>query len=103
MLYHALRRKKLTTLKVKDFNPLRKGVPHLRIHAKDRKLRYVPTLPGTLTLIDEYLEAAAHREHADEALFRPMHNRVAGHIRYAITYDNVYHEIVKNYFDQLGI
>ncbi len=103
LLYHALRREELTTLKVKDFNHLRKGVPHLRVHGKGGKLRYVPTHVGTLTLIDDYLEAAGHRADANGALFRPMHNRLAGNTRQAITPGSVYSEVVKKYLDHLGI
>lgn len=103
LLYHALRREELTALKVKDFNHLRKGVPHLRVHGKGGKLRYVPTYAGTLTLIDDYLEAAGHRADANGALFRPIHNRLAGNTRQAITPGSVYSEVVKKYLDHLGI
>lgn len=103
LLYHALRREELTTLKVKDFNHLRKGVPHLRVHGKGGKLRYVPTYASTLTLIDDYLEAAGHRADANGALFRPIHNRLAGNTRQAITPGSVYSEVVKKYLDHLGI
>jgi integrase/recombinase XerD len=44
-----------------------------------------------------------HRERAEGALFLPLHNRVAGHNRHAITPDSVHHEIVKKYIDHLGI
>ena len=103
LLYHALRREELTALKVKDFNHLRKGIPHLRIHGKGGKLRYVPTHPNTLMLIDEYLEAAGDRADANGALFRPIHNRLAGNTRQAITPGSVYSEVVKKYLDHLGI
>ena len=103
LLYHALRREELTTLKVKDFCHLRKGVPHLRVHGKGGKVRYVPTHPNTLTLIDEYLEAAGHRADGNGALFRPIHNRLTGHTRDALTAASVYREVVKKYLDALGI
>jgi integrase/recombinase XerD len=103
LLYHALRREELTTLKVKDFHHLRKGVAHLRVHGKGGKIRYIPAYPATLSLIDDYLEAAGHRAEANGALFRPIHNRIAGHTRHAITPESVYSEVVRKYLDQLGI
>lgn len=35
--------RRLTHLLVKDFNHERRGVPHLRVHGKGGKLRYIPT------------------------------------------------------------
>ena len=46
-LFHGLRREELCKLKVRDFQHVRKGVPHLKIHGKGGKIRYVPLHPGT--------------------------------------------------------
>lgn len=103
LLFHGLRREELATLKVNDFYHFRKGVQHLRIHGKGGKLRYLATLPRTALLVDQYIEAAGHRTDARGALFRPMHNRLVGHNRHAITPESVYSEIVRKYLDRLGI
>ena len=60
LLFHALRREELTQLLVKDFNHERRGVPHLRVHGKGGKLRYIPAHPNTLRLVGEYLAMAGH-------------------------------------------
>ena len=78
LLYHGLRREELTKLKVKDYCQTRRGVAHLRVQGKGGKMRFVPTHPGTLTLIEEYLEAAGHGQDADAPLFRPVKNNVHG-------------------------
>ena len=79
LLYHGLRREELTKLKVKDYCQTRRGVAHLRVQGKGGKMRFVPTHPGTLTLIEEYLEAAGHGQDTDAPLFRPVKNNVHGH------------------------
>ena len=69
----------LTKLKVKDYCQQRRGVAHLQVQGKGGKMRFVPTHPGTLTLIEEYLEAVGHRQDLDALLFRPVKNNVHGH------------------------
>jgi site-specific recombinase XerD len=103
LLYHGLRREELTKLKVKDYNQSRRGVAHLRVQGKGGKMRFVPTHPGTLTLIGEYLEAAGHGHDHDAPLFRPIRNNVHGHTRGALTADSVYREVVLKYLNKLGI
>ena len=60
LLFHALRREELCTLKVRDFRHARKGVPHLKVSGKGGKTRYLPLHPGTNALIHDYLDAAGH-------------------------------------------
>ncbi|AMM18804.1 integrase (plasmid) [Burkholderia sp. PAMC 28687] len=84
LLYHGLRREELCLLKVRDIHD-RRGVPHLRIHGKGNKLRYVPLHPGSAERIHAYLEVAGHGAAADAPLFQPL--RVTGA---AITADGVY-------------
>jgi site-specific recombinase XerD len=103
LLYHGIRRQELTKLKVKDYNQTRRGVPHLRIKGKGGKMRFVPTHPGTLTLIEEYLEAAGHGPTSDAPLFRPVKNNVHGHTMTALTPGNVYEQVVLKYLRKLGI
>jgi integrase/recombinase XerD len=88
LLYHALRREELCTLARKDLQD-RRGVPHLVVHGKGGKTRYVPLHPAAGGLIHDYLEAE---------LFRPIHERHPGD---AITADGVY-KLVRGYLDKLG-
>jgi site-specific recombinase XerD len=107
LLFHALRREELTQLLVKDFNHERRGVPHLRVHGKGGKLRYIPTHPNTLRLVSEYLEMAGHSADQDGPLFRPIRNQRAGSVTQgkatALTPGGVYSEVVVRYMKQLGI
>jgi site-specific recombinase XerD len=103
LLYHGIRREELARLKVKDYNQMRRGVAHLRIQGKGGKMRFIPTHPGTLTLIEEYLDAAGHGQNADAPLFRPVKNNVHGHTLTALTPDSIYFEVVLKYLRKLGI
>ncbi len=103
LLYHGIRREELAKLKVKDYNQMRRGVAHLRIKGKGGKMRFIPTHPGTLTLIEEYLEAAGHGPSPDAPLFRPVKNNVHGHTLTALTPDSIYFEVVLKYLRKLGI
>jgi integrase/recombinase XerD len=73
LLYHALRRAELCSLRVKDY-ATRRGVQTLVIHGKGGKIRYLPAHPAAVRLIEEYLDTAGHREDAAGALFRPVKN-----------------------------
>jgi site-specific recombinase XerD len=103
LLYHGLRREELTKLEVKDYCQTRRGVAHLRVHGKGGKMRFIPTHPGTLTLIEEYLEAAGHGQDPNAPLFRPIMNNVNGHTYTALTPGNVYEHVVLKYLKKLGI
>jgi site-specific recombinase XerD len=84
LLYHGLRREELCLLKVKDIHD-RQGVPHLRVHGKGSKLRYLPLHPASAARIHTYLELAGHGAIPDAPLFQPL--RKTGS---AITADGVY-------------
>nr|WP_294565176.1 tyrosine-type recombinase/integrase [uncultured Rhodopila sp.] len=101
LLFHALRRQELCTLKVRDFEHARKGAPHLRVSGKGGKTRYVPLHPGTQALIHDYLAAAGHGTDESGALFRPVRNNRTGRLEQAITPDGVY-RIVRGYSGSLG-
>lgn len=103
LLYHALRREELTKLRVKDFNQERRGVPHLCVQGKGGKLRYLPTHPGTLRLVAEYLDAAGHGEELDGPLFRRMRAPTIGMVVTALTPGGVYADVVVRYMKQVGI
>jgi len=84
LLYHGLRREELCLLRVKDIHD-RRGVPHLRIHGKGNKLRYVPLHPASAERIHAYLEVAGHGQTPAAALFQPLRGTGA-----SITADGVY-------------
>lgn len=103
LLFHALRREELTRLRVKDFNHVRRGVPHLRVHGKGGKLRYIPVHPETLGLVKDYLKVSGHGDDQDGPLFRPVRNPRGGQTNNALTPGGVYAEVVVRYMKQLGI
>lgn len=71
LLYHGLRREELCLLKVRDIHD-RRGVPHLRIHGKGNKLRYVPLHPASAERLHLYIEAVGHGLVPDAPLFQPL-------------------------------
>jgi integrase len=77
-------------------------VPHLRVHGKGGKLRYLPLHPGTAELVTDYLEAAGHGQDLGGALFRPMKNNTDGTMEGAITADGIY-KMVKHYAKRVGV
>lgn len=89
LLYHGLRRAELCRLHVNDLQS-RRGVPHLRVHGKGNKIRYVPVHPSTAESIHTYLEHAGHGDDAQGALFRPIRNNASTDPRASITPDGVY-------------
>lgn len=94
-LYHGLRREELCRLSVGDITT-RRGVPHLRVHGKGGKLRYVPVHPGTAGLLDEYLHAAGHVGDSRAPIFLPMRDGRREGAGQAITPDGVY-KLLKAY------
>ena len=101
LLFHALRREELCTLKLRDFRHARKGVPHLKVSGKGGTTRYLPLHPGTHGLVHDYLEAAGHGADEAGALFRPVRNNRTGRLERAITADGVY-KLVRAYSGRLG-
>jgi site-specific recombinase XerD len=89
LLYHGLRREELCLLKVRDIHS-RRGVPHLRIHGKGNKLRYLPLHPGSAERIHTYLEATSHGENPDAPLFQPVRRETGA----ALTADGVYKTVL---------
>lgn len=101
-LYHGLRREELCRVKVKDIH-LRRGVTHLRVHGKGGKLRYVPAHAQTLDRINEYLEAAGHKDDLDGPLFRPVKNNVTGTLDRPLSPSAVYDHVVQRYAGVVGV
>ena len=101
LLYHGLRREELCRLKIKDIHP-RRGVPHLRVHGKGNKTRYIPLHAGTQELLNDYLDEARHAADTEGALFRPIRNNRTGTLDNTITPDGVY-KLVRRYALALGL
>jgi site-specific recombinase XerD len=101
LLYHGLRREELCKLKVKDIHA-RRGVPHLRVHGKGSKTRYIPLYPGAQALLNDYLDEARHAADTEGALFRPVSNNRTGQLDNAVTPDGVY-KLVRRYALGLGL
>jgi len=101
-LFHGIRCEELCKLKVKDIS-LRRGVPHLKIHGKGNKIRFLPAHAGALSRINDYLLEAGHREDLNGALFRPVKNPTGGDLEKALSPTGVYSRIVKKYAREVGI
>lgn len=102
LAYHGLRREELCKLKVQDLQR-RDGVVQFRVEGKGEKIRYVPVGMKAFRLITEYLEAAGHKDELAGALFRPVQNRVTGHLNKPLHPVSVYQDIVKRYGTAVGI
>ena len=101
LLYHGLRREELCTLKVRDITQHR-GVPHLRVHGKGGKTRYLPLHPGTAEVITNYVEVVGHGTDPSAPLFRPVRNNLTGTLDEPITTDGVY-KVVQYYSREIGL
>ncbi len=101
LLYHALRRSELCSLRVKDYED-RRGVKHLRVHGKRGKIRYVPVHARAIGFIEEYLDTAGHRADIHGALFRPVKNS-DGHTEKALSPTSIYRNVVIHYAKQIGL
>ena len=103
LLYHGLRRAELCALRVGDLEN-RRGIRHLRVHGKGSKIRFVPAHPTALARIEEYLEAAGHRQEVEGPLFRPIKNNRSGkRLEAALTPGGVYTAVVCHYAAAAGI
>jgi len=77
LFFHGLRCDELCRLKASD-RQTRQGVPHLRIHGKGDKIRFIPTSAHAIRLIDDYLLEDGRIEDRTGALFRPIRNNATG-------------------------
>ena len=102
LLYHALRREEVSKLRVKDFNIERRGVPHICVHGKGGKLRYIPTHPAASGLVAEYLEKAGHAADVQGPLFRQVHPPKSSTEPRGLTPSGIYQQAVKLYMRKLG-
>ena len=105
LLYHGLRREELCLLRVKDMTR-RDGIMHFKIRGKGRggkKIRYIVVGPQALRFIEEYLEEAAHRDHLDGPLFRPVKNNSGRGKDTGLNPNSIYRDIVLKYAERTGI
>jgi integrase/recombinase XerD len=102
LLYHAIRRDELCTLKVGDVQQ-RQGVPYLRIEGKGDKVRYIEAATEALRLIASYLEASGHDKDLEGPLFRPVKNNTTYTLAKPLNPASVYREIVKRYAREAGL
>jgi integrase/recombinase XerD len=100
-LFHAIRRAELCDLRVKDYAE-RRGVKHLCVHGKGGKIRYIPVHPRTTQLIEEYLDAAGHRDDSAGSLFRSVapNQKICAK---RLSAGSVYRNVVMHYCKRLGI
>ncbi len=101
LLYHGLRRQEVCLLTVQDMHQ-RRGVPHLRVHGKGGKIRFIPLHPGTQTFLSDYLDASGHGDEKTGALFRSIRNNRTGTLTRALSPDGIY-KIVCGYAKQLSL
>jgi site-specific recombinase XerD len=101
LLYHALRRAELCSIRVKDY-AIRRGVQTLAVHGKGGKIRYLPAHPAAVRLIEEYLDASTHRQDANSPLFRPVKSRT-GILENPLSGTAIYTSIVKRHAEAAQI
>lgn len=73
--------------------------PHLRVHGKGNKTRYLPMHPEAVERIYSYFEMAGHPLKGDEPLFPPLRGRPTG---VGLSADGVY-SIVCDYAKAAGV
>ena len=101
LLYHALRRAELCSMRVKDY-AIRRGVQTLAVHGKGGKIRYLPAHPAAVRLIEEYLDDNGHRQDADGPLFRPAKSRTRN-LERPLSGTSIYSSIVKRHAEAAQI
>jgi integrase/recombinase XerD len=77
-------------------------VPHLRVHGKGNKTRYIPLHAGTQELLNDNLDEAHHAADTEGGLFRPVSHNRTGELDNTITPDGVY-KLVRRYAFVLGL
>jgi site-specific recombinase XerD len=102
LLYHALRREELCTLRVGDIHQ-REGVVHLRVEGKEDKVRNLPLHVLAQRLIAVYLEAAGHGSDRHGPLFRPVKNNRTKTLAKSLHPTSVYEDIVRRYAREIGL
>lgn len=102
LLFHAMRRHELASLRVKDFKQMRSGIPHFLVHGKGQKIRFIPVHPDSLALITQYLLLAGHSEDAAGPLFRSIRPNKKDRPARGLSPGSIY-TLVLGYLNQIGI
>jgi site-specific recombinase XerD len=76
LLYHGLRREEAARLTLSDLVE-RRGIKHLRVHGKGKKIRYLPLHPVAAERIYAYLERDTLRD-TSGPLFRSVRGKTTG-------------------------
>ena len=72
-LFHGLRASELAGICPKHVHS-REGIPHLEIHGKGSKERFVPFHPFAKRLVEAYLELGGHSHEIEQPIFRSVSN-----------------------------
>lgn len=77
LLYHGLRREEAARLTMSDLGE-RRGIKHLRVHGKGKKIRFLPLHPVAAERIYAYLECDSGRDTTSGPLFRSIRGKTTG-------------------------
>lgn len=77
LLYHGLRREEASRLTMSDLGE-RRGIKHLRVHGKGKKIRFLPLHPVAAERIYAYLERDGVRDTSSGPLFRSIRGKTTG-------------------------
>jgi site-specific recombinase XerD len=77
LMYHGLRREEAARLTLSDLVE-RRGIKHLRVHGKGKKIRFLPLHPVAAERIYAYLERDSVREQSSGPLFRSVRGKTTG-------------------------
>ena len=77
LLYHGLRREEAARLTTSDLVE-RRGIKHLRVHGKGKKIRFLPLHPVAAERIYAYLELDSARDTSSGPLFRSVRGKTTG-------------------------
>ncbi|MBK3477671.1 MULTISPECIES: tyrosine-type recombinase/integrase [Pseudomonas] len=77
LLYHGLRREEAARLTMSDLVE-RRGIKHLRVHGKGKKIRFLPLHPVAAERIYAYLERDSVRDTSSGPLFRSVRGKTTG-------------------------
>jgi site-specific recombinase XerD len=77
LLYHGLRREEASRLTMSDLGE-RRGIKHLRVHGKGKKIRFLPLHPVAAERIYAYLERDGVRDTSSGPLFRSVRGKTTG-------------------------
>jgi site-specific recombinase XerD len=103
LLFHGLRRQELCNLRIGDFAQMREGAPHLCVHGKGGKTRYIPLRDHTVKAVLAYLQRTSDAELPQRALFLQLHPVNSTSVQKGISADGVYKNVIKKYLSQIGV